>query len=87
MDWEHTKVSKVKPKEGKSNSSQIECYNCGEKGHISRNCANKSKIKRTKVGRAAKLKSATGCKCQVPAPEPTTESDSDSDSNSDSGKE
>jgi hypothetical protein len=82
MDWEPTKVSKAGTKEKKLGSSKAECYDCGEKGHIARNCTNRAKSQSIKVSRTAQQESAASCKCQSAARQSTPDSDSNS-----SGKE
>jgi hypothetical protein len=79
MDWEPTKVNKASAKDQRSTRDQIECYSCGNKGHIAKYCEKSAKPKSTKVSRAARREPSPSCKCHLKALD-----NSDSD---DSGKE
>jgi hypothetical protein len=79
MDWEPTRVSKASAKDKRLNSNQIECYSCGNKGHIARNCNKGAKARSVKASRAAQRESPSACKCHAEL--------SDSNNSEDPGKE
>ena len=79
MDWEPTKVGKASAKDRRPNTSQVECYSCGKKGHLAKYCGEGVKTRNTRVSRAAQRESSPSCKCHS---KPSDNSESE-----DSGKE
>ena len=82
MDWEPTKVNKAGVKDRRLNNNQVECYVCGEEGHMAKYCAKRAKSKNTRVSRAAEREPSPSCKCQASRQKSTVNSDPE-----DSGKE
>ena len=46
MDWEPSKVNRVRESRGKLRRPQPNCYRCGELGHIARYCQNATQVKK-----------------------------------------